>query len=134
MTISMYSRRQSSSSLLPNLPTTNPNRRRSACLFWSMTGSTLAAKRSAFALLEVMPHRCACVSFGYPAPGFPRRCNDFVQQAAVQLPNVVAYGDVARAMVTRSLVLLFRQCPWWSGGVAIDLAYRPRCISARPCR
>src|ERR1700720_4042701 len=35
-------------------------------------------------------------------------------------------------MVTRSLVLLFRQCPWWSGGVAIDLAYRPRCISARP--
>jgi hypothetical protein len=38
------------------------------------------------------------------------------------------------AMVTRSLVLLFRQCPWWSGGVAIDLAYRPRCISARPCR
>ena len=26
---------------------------------------------------------------------------------------------------TRSLVLLFRQCPWWSGGVAIDLPYRP---------
>jgi hypothetical protein len=96
MTISMYSRRQSSSSLLPNLPTTNPNRRRSACLIWSMTGSTLAAKRSAFALLEAMPHRCACFSFGYRAPGFPRRCDDFVQQAAVQLPNVVAYGDVAR--------------------------------------
>jgi hypothetical protein len=81
MTIFMYSRRQSSSSLLPNLPTTNPNRRRSACLIWSMTGSTLAAKRSAFALLEAMPHRCACFSFGYQALGFPRRCDDFYSNA-----------------------------------------------------
>ena len=28
----------------------------------SMTGSTLAAKRSAFALLEAIPRRCACLS------------------------------------------------------------------------
>ena len=33
----------------------------------SMTGSTLAAKRSAFALLEAMPRRCACFSFGPPS-------------------------------------------------------------------
>ena len=33
----------------------------------SITGSTLAAKRSAFALLEAMPRRCACASFGPPS-------------------------------------------------------------------
>ena len=33
----------------------------------SMTGRTLAAKRSAFALLKAMPGRCACFSFGPPS-------------------------------------------------------------------
>jgi hypothetical protein len=32
-------------------------------LICSMTGMTLAAKRSAFALLEATPRRCACLSF-----------------------------------------------------------------------
>src|ERR1700676_4028122 len=32
----------------------------------SMTGSTLAAKRSAFALLEAITRRCASLSFGPP--------------------------------------------------------------------
>jgi hypothetical protein len=83
----------------------------------SMTGRTLAAKRSAFALLEAMPRRCACFSFGPPS-FTPRRFRSRERRLGAGAYCFTFVPGHSRQNMKRELVR-----KWHIGGNKLDAAF-----------